>query len=126
MTQKMMKVMMIFMSFMFYKVPSGLGLYFITSSGWAICERLLLPKMIKNQPIAPVDAVADGKGSGRNGNGSGNGNGDAPKPGGFRDRFNRLLAEASNDRTIRNNPDKDRDRDSDKGGKPRPKPGKRR
>ena len=29
---------------MFYKVPSGLGIYFITSSLWQICERLLLPK----------------------------------------------------------------------------------
>ena len=33
--QKMMKYMMIFMAFMFYKVPSGLGIYFITSSLWA-------------------------------------------------------------------------------------------
>ena len=43
--QKMMKYMMIFMGFMFYKVPSGLGIYFITSSLWAIGERLLLPKI---------------------------------------------------------------------------------
>jgi YidC/Oxa1 family membrane protein insertase len=42
--QKMMKFMMIFMAFMFYKVPSGLGIYFITSSLWQIGERLLLPK----------------------------------------------------------------------------------
>ena len=42
MQQKTMKYMMIFMGFMFYKVPSGLGLYFITSSLWAIGERLLL------------------------------------------------------------------------------------
>ncbi len=47
--QKMMKYMMIFMGVMFYKVPSGLGLYFITSSTWAICERLLLPKMTHAQ-----------------------------------------------------------------------------
>src|SRR5207248_2913870 len=39
--QKMMKYMMVFMAFMFYKVPSGLGIYFITSSLWQICERLL-------------------------------------------------------------------------------------
>ena len=45
MQQKMMKFMMIFMGLMFYKVPSGLGLYFITSSLWAIGERLLLPKI---------------------------------------------------------------------------------
>ena len=45
MQQKMMKYMMIFMAFMFYKVPSGLGIYFITSSLWQIGERLLLPKV---------------------------------------------------------------------------------
>src|SRR5258708_18290401 len=43
--QKMMKYMMIFMAFMFYRVPSGLGIYFITSSLWQIGERLLLPKI---------------------------------------------------------------------------------
>ena len=40
MQQKIMKYMMIFMGVMFYKVPSGLGIYFITSSLWAIGERL--------------------------------------------------------------------------------------
>ena len=52
MQQKMMKYMMIFMGFMFYKVPSGLGLYFITSSLWAIGERLLLPKITHAQPLS--------------------------------------------------------------------------
>ena len=42
MQQKTMKYMMVFMAFMFYKVPSGLGIYFITSSLWSIGERLLL------------------------------------------------------------------------------------
>ena len=50
--QKMMKYMMIFMGVMFYKVPSGLGIYFITSSLWAIGERLLLPKVTHAQPLA--------------------------------------------------------------------------
>ena len=45
MQQKMMKYMMVFMAVMFYKVPSGLGIYFITSSLWSIGERLLLPKV---------------------------------------------------------------------------------
>ena len=44
MTQKMMTVMMIVMGFLFFKVPSGLCLYFITSSIWGIMERKLLPK----------------------------------------------------------------------------------
>ena len=44
MMQKMMMFMMLFMGFMFFKVPSGLCLYFITSSLWAVVERKLLPK----------------------------------------------------------------------------------
>jgi len=44
MQQKMMKYMMVFMGLMFYKVPSGLVLYFIASSIWGFCERKLLPK----------------------------------------------------------------------------------
>ena len=66
----MMKYMMIFMAFMFYKVPSGLGLYFITSSSWQICERLLLPKVIaKNAKPIIDDDPFDDKGRGGNGNG---------------------------------------------------------
>ncbi len=57
MQQKMMKYMMIFMGFMFYKVPSGLGLYFITSSMWAIGERLLLPKITHAQPALDAGRI---------------------------------------------------------------------
>ena len=39
MQQKMMQYMMIFMGFMFFKVASGLCLYFIASSLWGIAER---------------------------------------------------------------------------------------
>ena len=42
--QKMMKYMMLLMGFMFFKVPAGLCLYFITSSLWGIIERKMLPK----------------------------------------------------------------------------------
>ena len=42
MQQKMMKYMMIFMGVMFFKVPSGLCLYFIASSTWGIAERKML------------------------------------------------------------------------------------
>ena len=42
--QKMMKYMMVFMGLMFYKVASGLCIYFIASSMWGFCERMLLPK----------------------------------------------------------------------------------
>jgi YidC/Oxa1 family membrane protein insertase len=42
--QKMMQYMMIFMGILFYKVASGLCVYFIASSLWGIAERKLLPK----------------------------------------------------------------------------------
>jgi YidC/Oxa1 family membrane protein insertase len=44
MQMKMMKIMTVFMGVLFYKVPAGLCLYFITSSLWGIAERKLLPK----------------------------------------------------------------------------------
>ena len=128
MSQKMMKVMMVFMSFMFYKVPSGLGIYFITSSTWAICERIFLPKMIKVKPPM-LDEFGDERGkAGPSGGGSspnGNGSDPGPKPGGFRDRLRQLVEEASKDRTVRNNAEPkgpDRDREWGREGKPRPKP----
>ena len=40
----MMKFMMIFMAFMFFKVPSGLCIYFIASSLFGFAERKFLPK----------------------------------------------------------------------------------
>ena len=45
MQQSVMKFMMVFMGFMFFKVPAGLCLYFITSSAWGLAERMLLPKL---------------------------------------------------------------------------------
>jgi YidC/Oxa1 family membrane protein insertase len=44
MQQKMMKFMMVFIGVMFFKVASGLCLYFIASSLWGVAERKLLPK----------------------------------------------------------------------------------
>jgi YidC/Oxa1 family membrane protein insertase len=44
MQQKVMKYMMIFMGIMFFKVPSGLCIYFIASTLWGIGERHFLPK----------------------------------------------------------------------------------
>ncbi len=41
---KMMKYMTLFMGFLFFKVASGLCLYFIASSLWGIAERKLIPK----------------------------------------------------------------------------------
>jgi YidC/Oxa1 family membrane protein insertase len=55
--QKTMNFMMIFMGVMFFKVPAGLCIYFITSSLWGIAERKLLPK-----PKLSEDKVAEIKG----------------------------------------------------------------
>jgi YidC/Oxa1 family membrane protein insertase len=53
MQQKMMKYMMIVMGLMFYKVASGLCIYFIASSLWGFAERKLLPK---KKAAPPTDA----------------------------------------------------------------------
>lgn len=53
MQQKMMKYMMIFFGVMFFKVPAGLCIYFISSSLWGIAERKLLPKPAPPKPLAP-------------------------------------------------------------------------
>jgi len=42
--QKIMKYMMVFMGVLFYKVASGLCIYFIASSLWGMAERRFLPK----------------------------------------------------------------------------------
>jgi YidC/Oxa1 family membrane protein insertase len=58
MQQQMMTYMTVFMGIMFYKVPAGLCLYFITSSLWGIAERKLLPK------VKPKDAGGGDGGGG--------------------------------------------------------------
>ena len=50
--QKIMKYMMVFMGLMFYKVPSGLCLYFIASSLWGIAEKKMIPP-----PTAPSEGT---------------------------------------------------------------------
>ncbi|MBR2692826.1 MAG: YidC/Oxa1 family insertase periplasmic-domain containing protein [Thermoguttaceae bacterium] len=52
----MMKVMMVMMGFMFFKVPCGLCIYFITSALWGILERRFLPK--RDQEIVTDDGTA--------------------------------------------------------------------
>jgi len=152
MQQKMMKFMMIFMGFMFYKVPSGLGIYFITSSLWAIGERLLLPKVTHaTAPSGSTDGGAgDQKGSGPRG-GKGSPNGDTPgsrgvkgdvndngakvkakPPGRFAQFWDRVLEEARKDPTYRKVVDDRDDKGNDKGidrerdrDRPRPRPRRR-
>ncbi|MEC9094046.1 MAG: YidC/Oxa1 family insertase periplasmic-domain containing protein [Planctomycetota bacterium] len=43
MMQKVMTFMMVFIGVIFFKVPSGLCIYFITSTLWAIMEKKLIP-----------------------------------------------------------------------------------
>ena len=57
MQQKMMKFMMIFMGFLFFRVASGLCLYIIASSAWGVAERLLLPKSKPVDGSAPVPSA---------------------------------------------------------------------
>ncbi len=98
--QKVMKFMMVFMGFMFYKVPSGLGLYFITSSLWAIGERLLLPKITHAKVIVADDAGRAGE---RGGSAtSSNGQAVAVKPQGkIAQLWEQVLEQARKDGTYR-------------------------
>ena len=61
MAQKMMKYMMIFMGFIFFKVAAGLCIYFVTSSIWGIVERKMLPK----PELDTSQFDSDGGGSGK-------------------------------------------------------------
>jgi YidC/Oxa1 family membrane protein insertase len=76
MQQKMMKYMTMFMGLLFYKVASGLCLYFIASSLWGIAERKLLPKA-----TAPDAAAGGGGTSGASPGASGRGPTNGGKPG---------------------------------------------
>lgn len=80
MQQKMMQYMMIFIGVMFFKVPSGLCIYFIASSLWGLAERKILPKPTLNKDEPPTQ----GKAAARlpvspNGNGNGQRAGDKKK-----------------------------------------------
>ncbi len=55
MQQKMMNFMMLFMGFLFYRVPAGLCIYFIASSLWGIGERKILDWR-KEPEAQPADA----------------------------------------------------------------------
>ncbi len=74
MQQKMMKYMTGFMGLMFYKVASGLCLYFIASSLWGLGERRLLKRAksadaeaAAGTPAASAREIAKRSDNGRNG-----------------------------------------------------------
>ena len=54
MTQNMMQVMTIFMGVLFFKVPSGLCIYFITSSLWSLVERKLVKRFTPATAVTPA------------------------------------------------------------------------
>lgn len=56
MQQNMMKYMTVFMGVMFFKVPAGLCIYFITSSLWSIVERKYI---IKQKPVVATSGKPD-------------------------------------------------------------------
>ena len=68
MQQKMMKFMMLFMGVLFFRVPSGLCVYFIASSLWGVAERKLLPQVGKKKggggDLNPPGKKPDGGGKG--------------------------------------------------------------
>ncbi len=58
MQQRIMKYMMIFMGILFFKVASGLCIYFIASSLWSIAERQFLPKAAAASSGGPAASTA--------------------------------------------------------------------
>jgi YidC/Oxa1 family membrane protein insertase len=71
MQAKMMQYMMIFMGVMFFKVASGLCIYFIASSLWGVAERKLLPKTMPAGDAKTIDVSARALPSSGNGRGGG-------------------------------------------------------
>ena len=61
MQQNMMMYMTVLMGIMFYKVPAGLCVYFITSSLWGICERKFISKKKKPAETSPAMEFAPAK-----------------------------------------------------------------
>jgi YidC/Oxa1 family membrane protein insertase len=77
MQQSMMKYMMIFMGLLFFKVASGLCIYFIASSVWGLAERRFLPKA--KSPDDPSGGAAGTATRGFFGRTGSNGDGDVRK-----------------------------------------------
>ncbi len=94
-TQKTMNFTMAIMGAMFYRVPSGLCVYIITSSAWGMIERALLKKFSPVTDITktpPTDGNSSGGGNSGFGGGSGKPAGPPAKPGMF-DDFKKKIRE---------------------------------
>ena len=62
--QQMMMVMTIMMGVLFFKVPAGLCIYFITSSTWSLIERFLIKKFTPKSNGGAGSGVGGGGGGG--------------------------------------------------------------
>lgn len=60
MTQKVMTVMTMMMGLFFFRVPSGLCIYFITSSLWGIAERKMVKKTLPPATQGALPTTIDG------------------------------------------------------------------
>ena len=63
MTQKMMSIMTLMMGLFFFRVPAGLCIYFITSSCWGICERIIVKRTLPSKNHFDLAALDGGSGS---------------------------------------------------------------
>jgi len=92
MQQKMMSYMSVFFGFLFYRVPSGLCIYFIASSLWGLCERKLLDK--KKSASAESETGTTGNGDKKPGAKKGTNN-EPDKPKGFFGKLMEMADEAA-------------------------------
>ncbi len=106
MQQKMMTYMLFFFGCFFWRLPSGLCVYYIASTLWGIAERKLLPKLQHAEPVAVQskkgaessdgkersNSDRDGKGPGRDGKGKRPPRSDKPS---LTERLNELIKRAS-------------------------------
>ncbi len=122
MQRTMMQYMMIFMGFLFFKVPSGLCVYFIASTLWGLAERRFIPKPVPNvgnemfdvtpthTPAPPKEKDRDRKSGKRHGHES-----EPPKQEGFFSKLFREVSEKAAERQQLGKTDKkDKDRDRKK------------
>jgi YidC/Oxa1 family membrane protein insertase len=113
MQYKIMNYMMIVIGFMIYTVPSGLCVYFITSTLWGISERKLVDRLKKdeNKTVEPAAEVKSDSAAPP----------DEPRPPGFFARLQAAADEARNQTNGRTGlgPSGDRDDDRRKGKKKR-------
>lgn len=62
-TQKMMSVMTLMMGLFFFRVPAGLCIYFITSSAWGICERIIVKRTLPDKKHFDLSSLEGGNGA---------------------------------------------------------------